>query len=308
MGIINNQTQTKIEMKTLTLSTLMLLLLAATSCIEEPEEITPGPGPGPNPPRAQVWGCQDPTSFNYNPQATHSDESCVEMFGCLAFTSGMTNSGTIGQTFNDPYIDQKMHEEVTLQRNFFNGNPANVYVLYEPDYSMRNAYANTNFQILFGYHMMYYTIQQYGELAVSGVLAHEWAHIVQYHHGWFDETPTMELEADTWSGFYMAMAKQWAWSQIEGYYQNVYAIGDYNFNHPSHHGTPDQRLHMARKGVDIAIQIMNSGQAKTYEELHALFIGEIQQLRNPVGRLTANFGEVDYPKLTTGEIERLYPR
>ncbi|GAB4137561.1 MAG: hypothetical protein Fur0041_12270 [Bacteroidia bacterium] len=74
------------------------------------------------------------------------------MVGCSGYQSGMNNSGSLGTTFNDAYWDNLFSQEVNLQRNFFPA-PASVYVLYEPSAQQRNAYANTNGQILFGYHM-----------------------------------------------------------------------------------------------------------------------------------------------------------
>ncbi|MDO6435611.1 hypothetical protein Q4E93_33670 [Flavitalea sp. BT771] len=61
------------------------------------------------------------------------------------------------------------------------------------------------------------------------------------------------LEADAFSGFYMDLAKQYAWSQIQSYYANVYSNGDYFFSDPSHHGTPDQRFQAAYLRVTTAI-------------------------------------------------------
>ena len=186
-----------------------------------------------------------------------------------------TGFGEVGMTFNDAYYDQKFGEEINLQRSFFSNIPANVYVLYEPSIQDKNAYASSNGDIYFGYHMFYYSIANYGELAVAGILAHEWGHRVQQVRFGKMENPLAELEADAFSGFYMALGKSWAWSSIQGYYANVYATGDYNFHSPNHHGTSEQRLSAAYLGVAVAQDVAQNQMQLTYEDLHSIFLTEI---------------------------------
>lgn len=254
-------------------------------------------------------GCQSPDSFNYDPNAKESDDSCLSMTGCLGFNGGYTNSGRLTNTFDNLVYDQKMTEEIAIQSQFFDCCPANFSVLVEPSPENKNAYANSNGQILFGYHMFYHTIARYGELAVAGVLAHEWGHLVEYRFNWNQEQPFMELEADAWSGFYMALRKQYAWSQIEGYFRNVYATGDYNFNSPTHHGTPNERINSAYLGVLLAIEILQSGEPLTYQEIHSRFE---QAIRNDIApRYEVRRYEehsVVYPNdLSNDYIKSLYP-
>ena len=197
--------------------------------------------------------------------------------GCYAasYNTGSGYGTSVGVTLGNAVYDQKMNEEVAIQRMFFNGVPANVWILYEASPREKNAYASPDGHILFGYHMFYYTVQSFNELAVAGILAHEWGHRTQFVHNWPTGNPGMELEADAFSGYYMAIAKQWAWSQIQGYYANTYATGDYFFNHPQHHGTPDQRLAAAYLGVNTAIEAMRQNRPLSYQELHALFTQQI---------------------------------
>lgn len=197
--------------------------------------------------------------------------------GCYAasYGAGSGYGERVGSSLGNPYYDQKMGEEVAIQGMFFNGIPATVSILYESSPQHRNAYASPDGHILFGYHMFYYTVQRYSELAVAGVLAHEWGHQTQFRFGWPTDNPGMELEADAFSGYYMALAKQWAWSQIQGYFANTYALGDYHFNSPSHHGTPDQRLAAAYLGVNTAIQAIQTNRPFSYQELHSLFSSQL---------------------------------
>lgn len=254
-----------------------------------------------------INGCTDLYSFNYNSSATQNDGSCKTMAGCTGYASGMPNSGTLSNTFGNYYYDQKMTQEIQIQSQFFDCCPASFHVIYEPSVQQRNAYATFEKQILFGYHMFYYSIQNYGELAAAGILAHEWGHITQYYHGWNSGVPYMELEADAFSGFYMALAKQWAWSQIQGYFANVYATGDYNFNSPTHHGTNHERLASAYLGVTTAIEVLNAGSPKSYQDLHSYFQQKIKNEIAPRGG-RRNFDEVTYPENLTPEyIRSLFP-
>lgn len=257
-------------------------------------------------------GCTNLNSFNYDPEAVENDGSCQEMYGCLGYTSNMTNSGSLGTTLYDSYYDSKMNEEVNIQKSFFQNIPANVYILYEPNPSLKNAYASPDGTIRFGYYMHYYTISLYGELPVAGILAHEFGHRVQFTLGWddYDQNSFKELEADAFSGFYLAIEKQWAWSQIQNYYSNVYAAGDYNFNHPTHHGTPQQRLMAAYYGVQIGLNALQTGKKYTYKEIHDLFLNEIINNISPSekSKIKPIYKEITYPKnLTKRYIESIYP-
>jgi len=76
-------------------------------------------------------GCNNPFSFNYNPSATTDNGHCSSMKGCLGYQSGFVNSGERGLSLGDIQADNWMNKEVAEQRSFFNGIPANVFILYE---------------------------------------------------------------------------------------------------------------------------------------------------------------------------------
>ncbi len=256
----------------------------------------------------KIKGCTNQRSFNFNATANLDDGSCRSMIGCTGFADGLANSGTLGTTLLNQIYDQKMNEEVYLQRQFFSGVPAAVYILYEPSAEYKNAYATAGGQILFGYYMFYYTVQVYGELPVAGILAHEWGHRAQYHYGWNSGNPTQELEADAFSGFYMAMAKQYAWSQIQTYFANVYASGDYNFNSPLHHGTGNQRVNAAYLGASTAVTALQNNIQYSYADLHQIFKNEIAT-KILKGSRSVAYPEFEYPKNLSDEYVRsLFPK
>ena len=263
-----------------------------------------------------VKGCKDPNSFNYNPKATEDDGSCQEMAGCLGYAAGQINSGTLGTTLNNTQNDQFLSGEVINQRNFWQGISANVCILYEAKQEDKNAYTTPDGYIYFGYYMFYYLVQQFSllpdhsasPLPVDGVLAHEWGHRVQFTVGWtdYEQHSYKELEADFFSGYYMGLAKQWYWNQIQTYYSAIYASGDYDFNNPTHHGTPQQRLNAAYAGLQVAVYELNNNVHYTYDQLHQIFNSKVH---TDIGaRTSTDFKEVSYPaNLTRTYIESLYP-
>lgn len=245
-----------------------------------------------------------------------------EMGGCLGYAAGYLNSGSIGPAnifdFKIAQNNQFFTEEVGNQRNFWLGIPANVHVLYETSADYKNAYATSEGDILFGYQMFYYLVNSFSKLPntntlsplpVDGVLAHEWGHRVQFTVGWTDynKPSERELEADFFSGYYMGLAKQWLWRQIKTYYSAIYASGDYYYNSPSHHGTPQQRLNAAYSGLTVAVYELNNNVHYTYAQLHSIFK---QKLTTEISiNHGEQFEEVSYPRnLTKESVKRLFPR
>lgn len=206
--------------------------------------------------------------------------SINQPFCSLASFSASESQSQLLPSFGGPQYDTPFAQEVAIQRQFYNGIPATVYIYGDGGPSTANALSSPGGTILFGYYMFHRTIQTYGGLAVAGVLAHEWGHQVQFDLGYSNQysTPVIELEADAFSGFYMALAKAWAWSQIQGYFANTYALGDYYFNSSGHHGTPNQRVAAAYMGVQLAAYVVQLGRPVTYAEVHGAFMQGMPQI------------------------------
>jgi len=186
---------------------------------------------------------------------------------------GRETSTTLG---NQVY-DRKMREEVLNQRSFFQGVKAEVVILDEKHMELRNAYASSTGTIYFGKNLFIYTMNHFNELAVAGILAHEWSHRVQYTYHWDKEleNPAIELEADAMSGYYMALEKGFAWNQIDAYFKSTESTGDFAFTSKQHHGTPNQRVAAAYLGVQLANETVNRGEAFSYEELHSRIVDSL---------------------------------
>jgi predicted metalloprotease len=94
--------------------------------------------------------------------------------------------------------------------------------------------------------------RRYGDLAAAVAVAHEWAHHVQQVRGKHPRTVMRaELQADCWAGVWAHDAKGRGRLQsgdMAGAGQALYSMGDYNYNSPTHHGTPAQRERELRIG------------------------------------------------------------
>lgn len=142
---------------------------------------------------------------------------------------------------------------------------------YYDDYDGLNAYAtpkvrlnNADGTVLFGQRLLerLMSSRENPEVAVAAVCAHEFGHILQFKHG-LDRIigagqPTVkrvELQADFLAGYFAGIRKL----ERPTFPAAVFAMTQYNFgdnmvNHPSHHGTPDQRGAAISRGFDVAFR------------------------------------------------------
>lgn len=218
------------------------------------------PPPSPPPPRASVQiGCYSASYQSYAPNAIGS--------GILSSSGNAT-------------FDFRFGQEVAIQYTFWAGVPATVY-LFDEGPGVINALALPQKVILLGRNLSIDVIVSTGtDLPIAGVLAHEWGHQVQFAFGWMNQqAPTVrltELEADAFSGYYMGLAKGWAGPQLNTYFANLFKSGDYQFNHPSHHGTPNDRVAAGGLGMSVAAQSIRTGIRYSYLQLHSMFTSGIK--------------------------------
>jgi hypothetical protein len=76
----------------------------------------------------------------------------------------------------------------------------------------------------------------------------EFTHIMQFQHAWQETGRRPELHADCVSGWSLSLRGRWGWGTLGAALRVLYQIGDYQFNSPNHHGTPDERLNAANTG------------------------------------------------------------
>lgn len=103
--------------------------------------------------------------------------------------------------------------------------------------------------ILFGMNMMR---DQLGKDpnggSVVAIMAHEFGHLAQFRGGFRETGKRPELHADFMAGWYLNLRGRYAWVNLMPTLRIFYEIGDYEFNSPQHHGTPQERLNAAQAG------------------------------------------------------------
>jgi hypothetical protein len=109
----------------------------------------------------------------------------------------------------------------------------------------------------------------YGGVAVAGICAHECGHIFQMGNGYMQSLagPTaqlIELHADFLAGYYLGRDGSHSADHVELFARSLFSHGDFDFNNPTHHGTPDQRVRAMREGYSKGAQRIDVPQAAQY--------------------------------------------
>jgi hypothetical protein len=115
--------------------------------------------------------------------------------------------------------------------------------------------------IFFGKKLFYTLLEiDTSGISVLQVSAHEFGHIHQYTSGIYSDlkkgqqtSKRVELHADFLSGYYLGLLKS---DHPEASFwkagKKIYEFGDYGYNNPQHHGTPDERVVSAEAGFRLS--------------------------------------------------------
>jgi hypothetical protein len=142
---------------------------------------------------------------------------------------------------------------------------------YYDDFDGENAYATTvrrmsraDGTVLFGKRFFLSLMSQpeHPDVVVTGVCAHEYAHILQFKLGLIRRLDAgrrtvkrSELHADYLAGFYAGARKlQKPDYPAAVFATDAYAAGDYDANDPEHHGTPEERAAAVVRGFEVAFR------------------------------------------------------
>ncbi len=135
----------------------------------------------------------------------------------------------------------------------------------------------------------------------SSILAHEWAHQIQFlNFGiWeyplppFNNTPEStrmtELEADFITGYYLTHKRgaTYNWKRVEEVLESFFNIGDCGFNSNGHHGTPIQRMEAARQGFELAKSAQKNGHILPSTAVHDAFLNALDDIVGDSGVVAA---------------------
>lgn len=188
----------------------------------------------------QIYGCQ----------MSHSFASSFEQ-----------NNFRLLKSSGDFRIDQLMGLESQVLSNTMRVFPGFAFL---NDADSPNAFATTapllgqrDGTVMFGVRLLSHEYSQHGiglwDAAIVFIMAHEWGHILEYSRGVKANSKEMELLSDYIGGWYLG------WKHVggkrfstQGAARSVFSKGDYNFNTPTHHGTPEERLGAAEAGYALA--------------------------------------------------------
>lgn len=180
------------------------------------------------------------------------------LFGDIAFSQQMQTLPSSGNAL----FDQQIQNELLILRTAFQLSPRFSFIR-EP--RGPNAFATPDGNVFLGIQLAQKELQEengfVGNYSIHGVLAHEFGHILQFNAGLDRQMPTklMELHADFMAGWYLAnRAMVWG-TDVSQAMNSLYRKGDYDFNSPDHHGTPDERKRAYAQG--LLTQGMNVSQA-----------------------------------------------
>lgn len=215
---------------------------------------------------------------------TDEDRSQLASRGCLSVSVSASLASSTQQGCGLPLLstgnsqfDAQLRSEFNAQGNFW-GIPG-VQFAFLNDCGSPNALANPQDRsILFGIGMIQKLISQFGDLVpLWQVIAHEWGHQIQFALGdsWLNASTVApkELEADMFSGFYLSIAK--STSNLSSSITNAFSLGDWDFNNPNHHGTPEQRARAVVAGARVALAYVQGLLPGGYPAIRQRFAQEL---------------------------------
>lgn len=171
------------------------------------------------------------------------------------------------QTSGDVDLDRSINLELQHVANSLNVLPGFGFC---DDSNAPNAFAvnetvipNTQGTVVFGKQLLTEELSsnEWGGLAIAGIMAHEFAHIYQYQspfYNWLTQGQAtdkhLELHADYLAGYYLSLKRlRTGEIDIKAFLDSLYLKGDTHFNSPTHHGTPTERAQVMLAGYKIGL-------------------------------------------------------
>lgn len=213
------------------------------------------------PQKGHAWSDGGGTQQGAHPQADEG-VGASSMLGCTLIgvnVHSAFSSLTLERCTSNPTIDRAIQFEPNVLTDVFGLRPD--FACFD-DSASPNAFATKeqllgrgDGTVLFGTNLLRSEIgSPFYDAAVVGIMAHEWAHILQLDQGIFSPGKSMELHADLMAGWYLGWkAARGMRFNIDSFGRSLFAKGDYNFNHPTHHGTPNERIDAMHTGFQMGV-------------------------------------------------------
>jgi hypothetical protein len=189
------------------------------------------------------------------------------------------------RTSGNSDLDRSINLELIHAAESFNILPG--FGFYD-DSDGKNAFAtaetwipNTKGTVAFGIELLSDELfrNEWGGLAVAGIMAHEFGHIFQFQSKFRDlltQSQTtdrlLELHADYLAGYYLGLKRLRSGEiDIKGFLDSLYLMGDTDFNSPDHHGMPIERAKVMLEGYKIGLTNNNNIQQVAETGMNLVF-------------------------------------
>ncbi|MGC4023063.1 MAG: hypothetical protein QM734_14525 [Cyclobacteriaceae bacterium] len=168
----------------------------------------------------------------------------------------------------DPVVDHRLNMTKIDIEDLFHVK-ADLYCYFD---NPPNAGADVSLNPLFdgkiamGINLLRNKLRDFNEHAIAGVLAHEYAHVLQIKKRGTLNGKERELQADFMAGYYFGDGDILE-NGAEKFAADLYSMGDYNFWDPQHHGTPEERVAMFKAGLRSSTLTLDQAFQKSIEEV-----------------------------------------
>ncbi len=177
---------------------------------------------------------------------------------CLPLQRGSNSNAQIFKTTGVAKFDEYLNTEKKYLESIF---AVKVKMRILDDSGSPNAYATKESDnplsfdgsVYLGVNLIANEIKTENGLAsVNGIMAHEFAHILQEKLKCTLEGARRELHADFLAGYYMGRRGTYTSAEISAFGLSIYSKGDADIWSEAHHGTPEQRLSALLAGYRTA--------------------------------------------------------
>lgn len=171
------------------------------------------------------------------------------------FINGMGSLGQLYKTTGNAQLDHKFNFTKGELERLFGLRSVDLYI-YQ-DGASPNAFAThcqkayCDGMVAFGYNMLVSRLWEMnkGEYAVAGIMAHEFAHVLQLKKGCTLRGKHRELHADFLAGYYFGKNTGLG-AGLRNFANDLFSLGDYAFWSEQHHGTPEERVNAMLAGYN----------------------------------------------------------
>ncbi len=102
--------------------------------------------------------------------------------------------------------------------------------------------------------------------AVPSIIAHEYAHIMQFKSRFSLGIKWQELHADYLAGWFTGHRRRHYPQNIDESIKSFFSKGDYDFNNSQHHGTPQERMSAFVAGLNLNLRSNVSSGTEAYNQ------------------------------------------